>query len=83
MTTRWMTPPQVASQLGIKSDAVRVLIRSGELRAVDLAGKGSRRPRYKIDPSDLKIFLESRQVRPPAARATRRRRKQLDIIAFF
>ena len=83
MTVSLLTPPAIGKRLGIKADRVRELIRNGELRAVDLARRGSRRPRYRISPDDLADFLQARTVRPPPARAPRRRRKQVGTIEFF
>ena len=68
-----LTPPQVAKRLAVKPDKILSWIRSGRLRAVDV-GNGRRRPRFRIDPSDLADFLEARRVQPPARRGRKPRR---------
>ena len=50
---RTLTTRQVAVHLGVCADKVLNWIRSGELRAIDVANRGSTRPRYRIDPGDL------------------------------
>jgi len=54
-----MTPPQVAKQLGADPAAVINWIRSGQLKASNLA-TGHRR-RLVIQPADLDAFLKARQ----------------------
>jgi excisionase family DNA binding protein len=76
-----LTPPQVARQLGVDPATVIGWIRSGEMKASNV-GKGSQRPRYRIQQSDLDAFLRKRQPEKPAARKSCR--KQLDdTIQFF
>ena len=79
----YLTPPEVAQRLRIKSQTVRNLIRTGQLAAVDLARKGCVRPRFRISEADLLVFLQTRAVRPPVPRSRRRRRQQGDVIEFF
>ena len=50
---RWLSPPQIARIVGVTPEKVITMIRSGELRAVDVATRGSRRPRYRVRPEDL------------------------------
>jgi excisionase family DNA binding protein len=73
---QFLTPPAVGRLLGCGSDKVLNLIRTGELRASNLAG-GSQRPRWKINPADLQAFLERRSnsalSKPAAPQSTRRR----------
>ena len=80
---KMLSPPEVARRLRIKADSVRQLIRSGELRAADLARPGSRRPRFRIEPADVELFLAGRAVRPPDKPTCRRRRKPTDVVEFF
>lgn len=81
--SRMWTPPQVARRLAIKAERVRAMIRSGELRAVDLASHGCRRPRFRVAEADLQLFLEKRAVKPPSPRPKRRRRDRDDTIQYF
>ena len=80
--TRMMTPPEVGRRLRIKAARVISLIRSGELRASDLSSAGSRRPRFRISPVDLQIFLDRRSA-TPVAKAPRRRLKNDGITQYF
>ena len=77
----YVTPPRVAKQFGVDVHKVLGWIRSGELHAVNV-GDGSKRPRYRISPSDLAVFELARSVQPPAP-WIRRRRKDPNVIAFF
>ena len=70
---RWLTPPQVAAQLGVDPGKVIGWIRRGELTAVNVAESLGGRPRYRISPDALKDFLKRRQT-GPQERPTRRRR---------
>jgi hypothetical protein len=75
-SNQFLTPPAVGRLLGCGSDKVLSLIRSGELRASNLAS-GSQRPRWKINPADLEALLERRSnsagSHSAAPQATRRR----------
>ena len=83
MTERALTPPQVAEQYGVSPDKIRGWIVSGQLRAIDVSTRpGVGRPRWRIHPTDLIVFENSRAARPPAKTA-RRRRKPADVIEYF
>ena len=73
--TPFLTPPAIAAQLGVTPETVRGWIVAGQLRAVNLASRGCRRPRYRIAPEWLDDFLASRTVTPPPKRTRRRRAK--------
>ena len=62
----FLTPPQVAEQLGTSPETVIGWIKSGQLNAANLATGD--RPRYVITPDDLAEFLKSRQPQPPQPR---------------
>ncbi|QDT39763.1 helix-turn-helix domain-containing protein [Stratiformator vulcanicus] len=54
---------KVAKRLGVTPEKVRVLIRSGELRAIDISDRGGTgKPRYRILVSDIEKFEQDRQV---------------------
>ena len=78
-----LTPPAVARRLGIKSDTARDLIRSGELRGVDLARRGSKRPRFRVSEAALAEFLLGRTVQPPLPKPPRRRKRDPEVIQYF
>jgi excisionase family DNA binding protein len=71
---KWLTPPQVAAQLGVSLDVVYRWIGSGELRACDLAAHRGLRRRLRVHPDDLDAFLRRREVPPPQPRLPRRKR---------
>ena len=77
-----LTPPELARQWGIDVAKVLKWIKSGELRAVNLATTRTGRPRYAIDQADVAIFEAGRAVQPPAPRV-RRRRADPNVIQFF
>ena len=55
-----LTPPEVAKQLGVAPETVIEWIKTGFLRASNLAT--GKRPRYVVRPGDLDDFLVSRQI---------------------
>lgn len=74
---RMLTPPAVARRLGVSPGKILNLIRGGELAAIDVATRGSRRPRYRIDPDALERFIAARAVGSPPATQQRRRRPRV------
>jgi excisionase family DNA binding protein len=59
-----LTPPQVARILGVNPDKVLGWIRSGELKAANLARRQGGRPKYRIAEEDLQAFKNRRAVQP-------------------
>jgi hypothetical protein len=81
---RWLTPPAIAKQLGVHAEKVIGWIRAQELRASNVAQKATGRPRWRINPADLELFLAARsEPAVPAQSMRRRRRRQPDVIEFF
>ena len=78
----WLTPPQYAKELGVKSATILDRIRSGELVAIDMAQPGSKRPRFRIHRSEALAFEERRRA-GPAPKRQRRRKRDLQVIEFF
>ncbi|MHC4180497.1 MAG: helix-turn-helix domain-containing protein [Planctomycetota bacterium] len=79
----FLTPPQVAAELGVKPHKVHDFIRAGELKASDLSKqRGTGRPRWKIARSDLQAFLDSRAA-PKPGKPQRRARKPKDVETFY
>lgn len=74
-SARRLTPPQVARQYGVAPETVVNWIRSGELRAINVAAHGTKRPRFRIDPADLAAFEAAREVAAPVQAARGRRRQ--------
>jgi len=78
-----LTPPQLARLWGISPDKVLNWIRSGELRAINVAATPGGRPRYLIDRTDVQAFETRRAV--VAVIPLHRRKKPIskDVIGFF
>ena len=80
----YLTPPEVARRFAVSCDKVLRFIASGELRAVNLASKGSNRPRWKISEAALADFERARSAAPPPAQTPRRQRAtDSECIHFF
>ncbi len=73
---KYLTPPQIAARLGVAVKTVRGWCASGEMRSCNLAARGRMRPRIKISPVDLEIFLERRSAGPQPKAIHNRRRKE-------
>ncbi len=82
MVERASSVKQVAELLGIRTHGVLTLIRSGELRAVDVSLVQGGRPRWRILPDDLEGFLV-RRAHEVAAPRRRRRRPSSNVKRYF
>lgn len=71
----------VAELLDIRQHGVLALIRSGELRAVDVSLTPGGRPRWRIMPDDLDAFIARRTHQASAPR--RRRKPSTNVKAYF
>jgi len=81
---RRLTPPQIAERYGVSPDKVLGWIRTGELRALNVATRLGGRPRYSVDEEDLVAFEKRRQVQPQGRQHTRRQRPGVsNVIEFF
>jgi hypothetical protein len=67
----------------VKPETVNGWIRTGQLRAINVARQGCTRPRYRIDPTDLAAFEQRRTVVTEPAPKRRRQRHDNGIIEFF
>jgi hypothetical protein len=63
MKSTKLTPPRLADRWGVSCDKVLSLVRSGELRAVNIS-EGRQRARYLIDLADIEEFERRRETRP-------------------
>lgn len=61
---RYSTPPEIADRYGVKPETVIGWIKNGELAALNLAARGSLRPRYRVSPEALALFEQKRAVVP-------------------
>jgi len=79
----WLSPPQLARELGVKPGKVLAWVRAGELRAVDMAQNRGGRPRYRIARRAVDAFLAARAAVPHVAPSPRRRRRRNSQITEF
>jgi hypothetical protein len=79
-TADYFRPRDLALRWGVCVDKVLNFIRSGELRAFNVAAKNSRRPRYRIPVESVRQFEEQTRAaavpEAPVATAPARRRKR-------
>lgn len=74
------TVKQLAEYYSVKMDTVLGWIHSGQLKAINVASVGSKRPRFRItDESVAEFELSRRTVSPPKVE---RRRKKVAIDYF-
>jgi len=83
MTTSSFTPPEIARRLRVSPEKVLGWIRSGELRAINVAARPTGRPRFRIEPADLSAFEERRSGHAPRATLKKKRKKDSSVIEFF
>lgn len=76
------TPPKQAKSWGVSVNKVLAFIRSGELRAINMAASDKHRPRYVIKLEDVADFERRREV-VPKPKAAARRRKPAHIKDYF
>ena len=82
VASQYLSPPQVAKRLAVDAHKVIDWIRRGEIPAIDVSATPGGRPRYRIAPADLAVFLATRSA-GPTPKAIRRRRKDPLITEFF
>jgi predicted site-specific integrase-resolvase len=78
-----ITPPEYARRLGVDPMKVIRWIRSGELRAINVATKANGRPRYVIDERDIEAFELRRSFVTPKKITRRRQQLPKDFIRYF
>jgi hypothetical protein len=59
------SPPQLAKRWGVAHEKVLILIKTGQLRAVNLAVNPKGRPRYRIFSAEVQRFEEARSNHRP------------------
>jgi len=85
-TTRrpYMTPPELAAELGVEAQKIVDWITAGELAAVNVAADAhGRRPRWRVSREDLELFLRGRANKPRPAPRPRRRKLPVDSSGDF
>ena len=78
----YMTPNQLAKRWRVSPDKVAAWIRSGELRALNVASAGSTRPRWRIPPEAVQAFEAARSCHRQAPPPKRRKRDE-QVTAYF
>lgn len=74
----YLSPPEIACELGIAHQKVLAWIESGELPAVDISTRRNKRRRFKVRRSDFDAFLANRSAKP---RTVAHRRKTAAHVA--
>jgi excisionase family DNA binding protein len=67
--TTLLTIPETALRLGCSDMHVYRLISSGELRAVDVSQRGSRRAKTRVRTDDLTAYIDARTRGPMSSNA--------------
>jgi hypothetical protein len=79
-----LTPPELAKRYGIESVKVLAWIRSGELRAINIATRPDGRPRFLIDEEDVIAFENRRAANSqPKPEPPRHRQAGRPVRQFF
>lgn len=77
-----LTLAEVATNLHCKPDKVSGFIASGELSAINVATKGSKKPRWIIETEALEQFKRARTTRPQPT-PTRRRQTLPEVESRY
>lgn len=77
------TPAQLADRYGVGVEKVVRWIKSGELRALNLAASLTGRPRYRIPADAIAAFEAARSVLPQPPAPKPRRKSRPEVIEFF
>jgi hypothetical protein len=79
-----LTPPQLSARWRVSPEKVISMIRSGALHGFDVSSPGSKRPRYRINISEVIAFEERRSARQPVKVARKKRQKKdSDFVKYF
>ena len=62
-SSKKFTPPELARRYGVEPCKVIAWIRSGELRALNVATRATGRPRYLIGEEDIARFEQGRSTK--------------------
>lgn len=73
---RTYTPAEIREMLRVSDEKVYAWIESGEMAAFNVAGKKATRPRYRIEESALRDFINMKSVNAMPTATTRRRTKK-------
>lgn len=70
---QFLTPAEVAAELGLTRDVVLCWIHQHMLVASDVSRRAGQRPRWRIDRADLDAFLASRRTIQAEPKPSRRK----------
>lgn len=80
----YFSPSDIARSRGINVSKPLGWIKSGELKAVNVAtNRNGRLPRWRIAPADLEAFDAARAAVPRPAPTRRKQRARGHVVEFF
>jgi hypothetical protein len=71
----YLTPPELAKLWRVSPEKIIAMIRGGQLAAVNLASRGSSRPRFRISRDAIRNFEQGQVPIPKATPGPRRQSK--------
>lgn len=80
---RGWTIPELALYVRMGEDALRNLIRSGKLKAINTASTSCGKPRFVVLPEHLEEFLQSRAAGPKPEACPRRKQKPRNFTDYY
>jgi len=80
-----LTPPELARRWRVAPEKIVVMIRKGVLHGFDVSTPGSRRPRYRVNISEVISYEERRSAAAPVKAVRRKRKKQTEnsFVKYF
>lgn len=79
----WLGVGDIARSWVVNESKVLGFIKSGELRATNVATRAGGKPRWRVRPSDLEAFTAARAAVPQAPVSRRSRRKAGHVVEYF
>lgn len=79
----WITPPELAAEMGVSRDKILYWIHSGELRAVDITKTRGGRNKFRIERESIDEFKKLRENNASPKIPRRRRKAPTNVIEFF
>ena len=79
----WLGVGDIAQSWRVNESKVLGFIKSGELKATNVATKPGGTPRWRISPADLEAFTAARAAVPQVPVTRRPRRKAGHVVEFF
>ena len=79
----YLSPSDIAVSRGVNTIKVLTWIKTGELKAVNVATCAGRLPRWRISPADLEAFDAARAAVPQQPVTRRPRQKAGHVVEFF